>query len=129
MSGGENLMVQRYQTKNIQRVGSSGQADASQRFLAAVSYLLFFITGIIFLYIEKKDRYIRFHAYQSTAFFGVLSIVWVLISWFPLLGRFLSALIFFGGLIFWAFLMFKAFLGEKYKLPYFGQWAEKQALR
>lgn len=122
-------MVQRYQTKNVQRTGSSGQADANQRFLAAVSYLLFFITGIIFLYIEKKDRYIRFHAYQSTAFFGVLFVVYVLVAYIPFLGVLLTFILFVGGLILWVTLMLKAFVGEKYKLPYFGQWAEKQALK
>lgn len=39
-------------------------------------YLGFWVTGIIFLVIEKRDRLVRFHAMQSLVTFGVLNIVW-----------------------------------------------------
>ena len=42
----------------------------------ALCYLLTFITGILFLVLEpyKRDRFVRFHAFQSI-FFGVILVV------------------------------------------------------
>ena len=97
------------------------------RLIAALSYLLGFITGIIFLVIEpySKDDFVRFHARQSIAFsvaiFAVEVIVRVFIAVVPralggLVG-FIWGLICFGLFIFWLFLMYKAFLGERYRIP------------
>ena|SRR3990167_5996300 len=97
----------------------------SGNLMAAATYFLGFITGIIFLLIEKKDQYIRFHAMQSTITFAVLWIVIMIISYMPFL-NFLSLLLWPVELILWIFLMYKAYSGEKYKLPYIGDIAEQQ---
>jgi len=38
-------------------------------------YVLGWVTGIIFLFIEKENKFVRFHAVQSIVVFGVLSII------------------------------------------------------
>ncbi len=95
--------------------------------VAAGTYLLLAVTGILFLYLEPydKDDFVRFHARQSIAF----SIVWFVIN--VILGVFVAVLPFslgklIGGLqdlinialaVMWIFLMWKAYSGERYRIP------------
>lgn len=90
-------------------------------------YLLGALTGIIFLVLEKRDREVRFHAYQSTMTFISLFVLWVISQVVPLIGTLLGALIWLASLVLWVVLMFKAFSGERFKLPTVGDWAEEQA--
>lgn len=94
---------------------------------AALTYLAGFITGIVFLVIEKNSRFVRFHAMQSTVFFAAVLIVSIVLNSIPLLGAFLYAFLLFPAvLIIWLVLMFKAYSGEMFKLPVAGDFAEKQ---
>jgi len=92
---------------------------------AALCYFGVWLTGIIFLLIEKKDKFIRFHAMQSLIVFGFLTIA----SFVPIIGWRLSPLLTLLGLVFWVVLMVKAYQGEEFELPYVGrlarQWLEK----
>ncbi len=85
-------------------------------------YLLGFITGIVFLVVEKESRFVKFHAKQSTITFLGLFVVMIVFGWIPVL----SALIFVFSLILWLFLMVKALRGEKYMLPVVGKLAEEK---
>ncbi len=89
-------------------------------------YLLWFITGILFLILEKENKFVRFHAMQSTATFAVLFIIFMVIRIIPIIGWAISPLIGLLELILWLLLMFKAYQGEIYKLPIVGDFAEKQ---
>ena len=94
---------------------------------AALAYLAGFITGIVMLVVEKKSRFVRFHAMQSTVFFVGVLIVSVVINSIPLLGTFLYAFLLFPAVvIIWLVLMFKAYNGEYFKLPMAGDFSEKQ---
>jgi len=87
-------------------------------------YVGFWITGIIFLVIEKKSPIVRFHAAQSLLTFGFISILSAVLGsifwhvWF--LGGFLKFIIGIGAFILWIVLMVKAYQGEMYKLPIAG---------
>jgi len=87
-----------------------------------LSYILGWITGIIFWIIEK-DSYVRFHAMQSILFSGVLT---VLLFFIPLF-YFLPGLIFvawviqLAAFILWVVLMVKAYSGEEWELPVIGR--------
>lgn len=111
-------------------------APMTSNVAAALSYIP--IVAIVFLIIEpyKRDRFVRFHAFQSL-FFTVAVIV---VSIF--LGMMLSALVISGvwSLVFglfwifrlavfigWLVLVFKAYNNESFKLPVIGDIAEKQA--
>ena len=94
---------------------------------AAMAYLAGFITGIVFLIVEKNSRFVRFHAMQSTVFFVGVLVLSVIINSLPILGPFLYAFLLFPAvLIIWLVLMFKAYSGEMFKLPLAGDFAEKQ---
>ena len=89
-------------------------------------YALGFITGILFLILEKENKFVRFHAMQSLVTFLLIWVIITVIGWIPILGWLLSLLITPLSLILWLLLMFKAFKGERFKLPVIGDFAEKQ---
>ena len=92
---------------------------------AALSYTLGWITGVLFLLTEPQNRFVRFHAMQSTIVFLALSVACVLLQAIPILGM-LVAVFFLIPLsaILWLVLMFKAYQGERFKLPIAGDMAE-----
>jgi uncharacterized membrane protein len=89
-------------------------------------YVLGFITGILFLVLEKDNKFVRFHAMQSIVTFLALFVISMIIGIIPVLGWMLSGLLGLVGLVLWLLLMFKAYQGEMYKLPIAGDLAEKQ---
>lgn len=103
---------------------------SNEKMMAALAYFLGPVTGIIFLLMEKKNAYIRFHAMQSTIVFGAILLLNIILGIIPVLGwvvaLVLSPLITLISFVLWIILMWKAYNGEKYKLPYFGELAEKQ---
>lgn len=87
-------------------------------------YLLGFITGIVFLIVEKRSHFVRFHAKQSTIAFLGLFIIKLILSPIPLLNLLIFPL-WVLALILWLILMVKALRGERYRLPIVGKWAEE----
>ncbi len=100
---------------------------SNENILGAVAYLLGFITGIVLLLVEQKSKFVRFHAMQSTILFGGFFIVNLVLSiLIPILGALVGMLLSLAMFILWIVLMWKAFNGETYKVPYVGEFAEKQ---
>jgi uncharacterized membrane protein len=93
-------------------------------------YVLGWITGVVFLLLEKENKFVRFHAWQSIATFLPLSILIWIFQWFfwmiPFLGGAIVSLLSILVLILWLVLMFKAYQGEMYKLPIVGDFAESK---
>jgi uncharacterized membrane protein len=92
-------------------------------------YLLSFVTGIVFLVIEKENRFVRFHAYQSLAVFGSLFLLSLIAGFIPVIGSLIGFLLGPVWLILWILLMVKAYQGERFKLPVTGDWAEEQSAK
>jgi uncharacterized membrane protein len=148
--GGQQQQQQQYSTYQppASAMGrSSGSAGAgeststgwSARTEAVVSYLGLFITGIVFFVIERRNRFVRFCAAQSTLLFGSAFIVYELLH---LIGGFLGAIPLIGLLlgfligvvitvleivvaVVWIFLMVQAYRGVRVKIPFFGDIAER----
>lgn len=89
-------------------------------------YLLGFITGIIFLILEKRSRFVKFHAIQSIAVSVVILVINMLLGWIPFLGAIISFILWPVSVILWIALMMLALQGKAYKLPVVGDWAEQQ---
>ncbi len=103
-----------------------GSGFKDPKVAATIAYFGGMMSGIVFLIAEKEDRFVRFHAMQSTiTFLGVLVLHLVLLG-LPLVGRMLYKPFIVGVVGLWFFLMFKAFTGRTYKLPYIGDLAEQQ---
>lgn len=94
---------------------------------ALLSYVLGFITGIIFYLIEKENKFVRFHAMQSIVTFGSLSVLGFILPFIPIVGLLLSPILGILTIIIWIILMVKAYQGENLKLPIVGDIAEKKA--
>ena len=107
--------------------------DGNRNLVAALSYLFLFITGVIILFVEKNDKFIRFHAMQSTIVFGglfvfnfVINLIFVPLAVIGVLATLISTLISIVALIIWVVSMIKAFQGQMFKWPIIGDLAEKQ---
>lgn len=90
---------------------------------AALSYVLGWITGLIFFVIEKESKYVKFHAMQSILF----SVAWTILSMLlvvTVIGPLFLGIV---GLIIWVICIIKAYSGEMFKLPAIGDMAEKIA--
>ena len=110
---------------------AGGMADNIAGMLSYVTI----IPAIIFLVMEpyNRNKFIRFHAFQSIFFAVAWTALWIALSIFahiPLLG-WLSILMWpligLAGLIIWVILLLKANQGQMFKLPMIGDMAEKQA--
>jgi uncharacterized membrane protein len=91
---------------------------------AALSYLVGFVTGIIFLLVEKDNKFVRFHAMQSTLVFLGIVAVDILLQIIPILGALVVVFIVIPvSALLWLLLMYKAYQGDEFKLPLVGQMA------
>lgn len=93
---------------------------------ALLAYLVGFVTGIVFMIIEKENKFVRFHAMQSIFLSGGLFVAHIILGFIPYVGWIISILLSLLGLVLWIILMLKAYQGELYKLPVIGDIAEKQ---
>jgi len=87
-------------------------------------YLGWWVTGIIFLILEKQNKFVRFHATQSLILFGLIFIIAIIFSPIPIIG-FIGTIFWVIGVILWIVLMVMAYQGKTYKLPWIGNLAEK----
>ncbi len=105
---------------------AKGKSGGNENFMGAAAYLLGFITGIIMLLVEKKSKFVRFHAMQSTVLFGGIFIINLGLGFIPILGWLVGLMLSFAAFVLWIVCMWKAFSGEMYKVPYAGDIAEQQ---
>jgi uncharacterized membrane protein len=89
-------------------------------------YLFGWITGIIFLLLEKDNQFVRFHAIQSIIVFGAATVADIVLRFIPVVGGILSWIIGVLAFILWIVLMVKAYQGQRYKVPVAGNIAEQQ---
>jgi uncharacterized membrane protein len=88
-------------------------------------YIGAWITGIIFFILEQKNNWIRFHAAQSIVVFGTLFVAGMVLGWIPFIGPAFSSIIGIIGFVLWVVLMVKAYNGERYKIAWAGDIAER----
>jgi len=108
----------------------------NENIAAALSYLLGPISGIFMLVMERENKFVRFHALQSTLWFLFLWIIfWVvaMVTGLPFIGFLLSIVLWPVNLV-WrlvlvaskVYLMFRAASGSEFKLPFVGDVAWNQ---
>ena len=89
-------------------------------------YVLGWISGLVFFIMEKENQFVRFHAMQSIVVFGALTVVSIILTFIPIVGWILNILLRILALVLWIMLMIKAYQGQTWKLPWAGDFAEKQ---
>lgn len=118
--------------KPEQRKSSTG---LDSNIAGLLSYVLGWITGLIFFLLEEKDDYVRYHAMQSIVVFGAVTVVEVALGFFrliPYIGVLfmaLQALVGVFAFVLWVVLMVKAYQGVRYKLPWAGELAERYSTK
>jgi uncharacterized membrane protein len=124
-------------------MSTDSQSGLPQNLAALLSYTLGWITGLVFLLIDKRP-YVRFHAAQSIVVFLGLHILQAVLgtifgmNWWSggfgnwgvfTVGADLTNFVSLLTLILWIVLMVKAFQGVRLKLPLAGDIAESLAGR
>jgi len=112
----------------------------SSRIAAPLAYSGWWITGVILWLVERRDPYVRFHAAQSVAAFGLVA---TLIAAFAALAvaslsllpsaftLFVgaAALTWVGGMLLWLVTMWKAASGDAWRIPVAAALAERLITR
>jgi uncharacterized membrane protein len=113
----------------------SPTAGLQENVAGLLCYVLGWITGLIFLFVDKRP-FVRFHAAQSIVVFGALTIIYIIIGQFFVASYVAGGWAFYSmiylllrlaGLVLWILLMVKAYQGQRYKLPLAGDFAESLA--
>ena len=120
-------------------VSGSASSGLAPNVAGALAYVTL-IPPILFLVMEpyNKDKFIRFHAFQSIFFHVsaiVLMIAFMLVGFIlgliPVIGWIIDILLWivlgFGLFGLWIYLVYKAYQGEQYMLPVVGKLAAQQA--
>jgi len=112
------------------------QSQMSENVAGLLCYLVGWITGLIFYFIDKRP-YVRFHAAQSIVVFGGLHIINIALGvMFGMslmmggLGGFSAGMLLYWlvglvSFILWVLLMIKAYQGERFRVPVAADLAEK----
>ncbi|MGB9408598.1 MAG: DUF4870 domain-containing protein [Terracidiphilus sp.] len=104
------------------------QSGLSDNAAGALAYVTI-IPAIIFLIVEpyNKNSYVRFHSWQSI-FLGIAAFaVNIVLTVIPIIGWILIPFVGLAFLVIWIIVLLKALKGQRFKLPFIGNLAEKQA--
>jgi uncharacterized membrane protein len=108
----------------VQPLSAPGMGD---NVAGALCYLGWFVTAIIFLVLApyNQSKFVRFHAFQSIFLFVAWIVCSIVITILHLF--FLHFLLWLVMIVLWLYLMYSAFNNNKFKIPFIGDLAEKQA--
>jgi uncharacterized membrane protein len=108
------------------------------RLASVLCYAGWWVTGLVFLFAERHDATVRFHAAQSLIVFGVLSVALFFFGGASAVAFFVAAPVFqllqsignvlwLGAVLLWLFLLVKTWRGETWRVPVVGDLAMKLA--
>jgi uncharacterized membrane protein len=121
---------------------TTGQSSSGvePRVASLLCYSAWWLTGLIFLLVEREHRGVRFHAAQSVLLFGAVTALLVLLGGASALAlvvssagyrtlQALSNLIWLGAAAVWLVLMLRAWRGDTWRLPVVAGLADRIARR
>lgn len=105
---------------------------------AALSYLAWWVSGLLFFLVERENRFVKFHAAQALVGLGAAWAAGFTMWVFAFGALFVSAAAFkfllyasyvawLSGLIAWAVCIVRAWKGEEFELPWAGQVARRMS--
>jgi uncharacterized membrane protein len=106
--------------------------DLDENISGLLCYALGCVSGIIYFVLEKSNKFVRFHALQSTVWFLLLFVVNAILgffTWIPIIGSILGFVQWLIGLLIlvsWIYLMVMAYKGSTFKIPIIGDTVENQ---
>ena len=107
---------------------------------AALSCIFTLVGGVVFLVLERKDRFVRFYSMQSIILGTVALLVWISVEVvdfifrnIPLIGGLLHWLLYALNSVFslvwiavYLIVIVQAFRGKEWQIPYLGKLARRQ---
>ena len=115
---------------------SASSTGLSPRVAAALAYAGWWVTGAIFWFVERRDEFVRFHAAQAIAAFGVIaalvvgfcalaaaSLSFLPAAFMPFLWA--AGLTWIAGLALWVVAMWRAGRGERWRIPLASELADR----
>ena len=108
------------------------------RTASVLSYLGWWVTGLIFWMVERQDALVRFHAVQSTVAFGALALIIAVFAFLGLLmlsfapGGFTffvsaAAVVWVASAVLWVIALWQASQGKRWRIPLAAKWADVYA--
>ncbi|MFC2174712.1 DUF4870 domain-containing protein [archaeon] len=107
--------------KATKKAPAKSKATVDSNSIAALAYLLGWVSGLLVYLLKDDDKFVRFHAVQSIIVFGLLNLFIVV----PVIGWIAAGPLSLVWFILVIVLMVKAYQGKKYKLPIAGDLAEQ----
>jgi uncharacterized membrane protein len=102
---------------------------------ATLAYAGWWVTGAIFWFVERRDRFVRFHAAQALVTFGALALFIMLcgalaivslsflpVAFTPLMAA--AGLAWVAGVVLWMIAMWKAASGDEWRIPVAAEYAD-----
>jgi uncharacterized membrane protein len=120
-------------------VTTSGDTGLEENVAGLLCYVLWWLTGLIFILIDKRP-FVRFHAAQSLVTFGAIVAAYIVLGilgaasafggWLvALMSILMWGVLGLGSFVIWILCMVKAYQGQRFKLPVVGDIAEKIAAK
>ena len=87
-----------------------------------ITYFVPLFGGLLFLFLEKENKLVRFHAVQSILLWIFFIIISAVFGWIPGINIILWIFV----IAVWIFIMYQALLERNFELPILGQIARRQ---
>jgi uncharacterized membrane protein len=107
------------------RTESASSTSLQPNVAGLLCYLGWWVSGIVFIVIEQKNRLVRFHALQSIILFGAVHLALLMLAPIPFVGWFFATVIGVGALALWITLMVNAYQGHLLRIPGAADLAER----
>lgn len=115
---------------------SDSTTGLSTRTASVLSYLGWWVTGLVFWAVERRDRVVLFHAAQAAIAFGALAVLMSVLAFAGLLMlsyapagftvlMTAAAVVWAAGMALWLVSLWKASQGERWRIPLAARVAEK----
>jgi uncharacterized membrane protein len=119
-------------------VDPQSSTGLSPRTALLLAYSGWWVTGVLFWLVERRDRVVRFHAAQSMVVFGLSALLTVTfgglslmsLSFFPRLFTVFAAIAavsWTAGTVLWVVMMWSALRGRNWRVPGAEVWASRLA--
>ncbi len=97
--------------------GKKSSLGIDENIANLLAYLLGWVTGLVFLFLEKQNDNVRYNAAQSVVVFGGLTLASLVVSVIPGIGPLLQGVIGLAAFGLWIVLMVTSVLDKPPRLP------------
>jgi len=92
-----------------------------ENIVAALCYPVGWVSGLVFLLLERKNKFVRFHAMQSVLLFMPIALLIFLMAWIKGIGWFLADGAGMAAMLLILIMTYIAYTGSKFMIPIIGK--------